>query len=222
MLFLFSLSGFAQTRAVLSVDFNDRLHNGPDDTQQGFEPFIIDSEGYSEGAVTNITTRKFGKLKVSVEDTLHIGYDDRWRTQPQNRGSFTDSLLLRDFIFACSATNNDGLQVTIEGLAANQDYDVSIWSFDAMSKGKRVSRWTANGLLIAGAYSFSGDFLPLMNTQYRIDFRGTADSSGTLIIRGEREVDSVSEKGAPDFGVFLNALQLSLPLSAPESSAASK
>ena len=221
ILFAFAFASFGGP--ILSVDFNDRLHNAPEDTQEGFKPFVIDSEGYSEGSVTNVTTRKFGKFTVSLEDTLHIGYDDRTRTQPTDRGEFTQSALLRDFVFASgSVTGTAGLQVTIQGLSPNEEYDVSVWSFDAMSKGKRVSRWTANGLLINSAYSFSGDSLPLRDSQYRIDFKATADSSGGLIIRGEREPDSVSEWKKPDYGVFLNAFQISETRRQNEASGATK
>lgn len=221
MIVLFSFLSHGQP--ILSLDFNDRLHNTPEDTQKGFLPFVIDSDGYSEGSVTNITTRNFGRLTVSLEGTVGVAYDDRSRLQPTDRGAFTQSALLRDFIFAAGGTDtNAGLQITIHGLAPGREYEISIWSYDAMSKGKRVSRWTANGLLIASAYFFSGESLPASDNQYRIDFKATPDSSGGLILRGEREPDSVNEWRKADYGVFLNGLRISQVVRSNEASGVGK
>jgi hypothetical protein len=215
---LFRLSAFSQNQFVLRLDFNDRMHNTPQETQEGFQPFVLDG-GAGDQIQTTPTIRKFGKLTVKVEGTGDLIVDDRWRDKPVDSGSLTESALLRDFIFA---KTNSGLMVTIEGLAPNTEFEVSIWSYDCMSKGTRVSRWFANQETVANDHCFSGESVPKKDSTCRLDFGVTSTAAGEIILNGETEPQSLNENGKRDYGVFLNALQIARVKNENESSAAGK
>lgn len=183
------------------VDVNERGQDPATTTMPGFNSFLISSLD-GTGIQTNASTFSFAGIGMTLSHTPGLGYDDRLRATPTNIGGFSDSLLLRDFVFSREATGTGGLDIGLTGLTPNLAYNVTIWSFDTGSVGTRVSDWFANGVLVRDNYSFDGATLPTSNNDYRLAFSATADNSGSLLIGGRRDPTSVT------FGVFFNALEL--------------
>lgn len=188
----------APSIAALSIDFNDR-----DDstlTQTGFDAFLITAE---DGLPV---TNTFSGIDVTLYDVGGGLYKDRVRVAPLNDGAFTESDLLRDFVFANNSTGG-GMNVKVTGLIPLGVYSGSIWSVDDMSGGDRMSDWIANGTVVKNNYVFNGTDIsdtlpPPSNDTYRIDFSATASADGTIMFQGRHEKQS---DGA---SVMLNALQL--------------
>ena len=208
-LFLFiALAGKSWAQPVLSIDFNKRGTDPATNTMAGFSSFLIDSVGSANAIQTAPTVRTFGAITVTLAGAgATTGYDDRLRATPLNSGAFTQGLLLRDFVFSRDV-GNGGLDITIDGLTANQFYKATIWSFDTSSGGRRVSDWSANDNVVINDYTFDGRVLPTNDLQYRFTFVVGASDSGEVLIQGRRDSTSVDTANAPSFGVFLNALQL--------------
>src|SRR6185369_13509746 len=189
---------------VLRLDMNRRGSDPATTTMPGFSSFMIDGTGI----ISNATVRTYGNISVTLSNTAGFGYDDRINAGPGTNAAFTESLLLRDYVYSRSRTNNGGLDITVEGLAPNKVHAVTIWSFDTQSTGQRVSDWYANGALMRDNYTFNGQVLPTNNLQYQFTFEVVSDSSGRIGISGRRDSSSVGLTGQPDYGVFLNALQV--------------
>src|SRR6185503_17079752 len=85
---------------LLALDINERGTAAAATTQAGFTSFVINSNVSSTTIQTQATTRVFSGISVTVSNTAPFGYDDRLRSTPVNSGTFTDSLLLRDFVFS--------------------------------------------------------------------------------------------------------------------------
>ncbi|MGD9127522.1 MAG: hypothetical protein PVH19_09105, partial [Planctomycetia bacterium] len=192
--------------ADLSIDFNDRSY--PDFTQTDFDAFVIDDE------VSTPVTRTFGTNDVTLYMVGPDIYKDRYRSAPLNDGAFTEENLLRDFVFA-NDTAGGGLNVRVDGLTPNGIYTGSIWCFDDVSSGVRMSDWIANGTVVANNYVYDGADVtagngtpenppvsPPSNDTYRIDFTATASANGVLMIQGRHE------KLSDGVSVMLNGLQL--------------
>ena len=129
-----STPGSPTPSTVLAIDFNDRAPGSP--TQAGFSSFVI---GGTDGNIQfGSITRNFGSQSVTITDTSGLGFDDRTRTTPTNSGAFTESSLLRDFVFSRELTGTGGIDVTINGLTANQIYTLTAWSFDSGSPGSHI------------------------------------------------------------------------------------
>jgi hypothetical protein len=206
---LLATMGAAVAQPILKLDFNDRSGNPATNTMPGFSSFLITSNGSASIAQTGATVRVFGNLTVTLSGTgLNAGYNDLQRAEPTNNGAFTESLLLRDFIRSNTQADNGGLDVSITGLASNLLYAVTIWSFDRISEGHRVSDWFANGQLMVDNYTFDGRVLPTSNDSYRFTFYTRSDANGRLLIAAKRDSTSVGTAGLPDLAVYLNALQL--------------
>lgn len=189
---------------VLSLDMNRRGSDPATTTMPGFSVFQIDGSGI----VTNPTVRTYGGISVTLSNTAGFGYDDRVSTLPTNNAGFTESLLLRDYIYSRSRTNEGGLDLAIEGMVPNNAYAITVWSFDPNSPGQRVSDWYANGTLVKENYTFNGQVAPTSNSQYRFTFETVSDASGRIVVSARRDPTSVGTTGAADYGVFLNGLQV--------------
>ncbi|MHA3769948.1 lamin tail domain-containing protein [Verrucomicrobiota bacterium sgz303538] len=187
---------------LLRIDFNDRDNNTAVLTEAGFQGFIIGNAGGNAAVQTGPITRTFGSTSVTLTDTAGTAYDDRTRTTPTTSGTFTEQLLLQDFVFSRESAGNQGLDITVAGLSPNLPVSVRVWSFDSGSTGSRVSDWSCNGALVKDNYTFNGSTLPSTNEQYRFDFDAVTTASGQLVIQGRRDNASAG------FGVFLNALQI--------------
>jgi len=200
----------ATITTLLALDFNRRGVDPAVITQPGFTSFVINSNLSATAIQTQATTRVFGGLSVTISNTAPYGYNDVLRPTPTNNGAFNESLLLRDFIFSLTRTNEGGLDVTIDGLTPNQLHRLTIWSFDVGSPGNRASDWSANGVPLTNNYSFNGLNLPISNERYQFTVEAAADSAGRIWLAARRNPASVSPSGAPEFGVFLNALRLAV------------
>jgi hypothetical protein len=187
---------------VLSMDVNDRSTAAAGVTQSGFSSFVINSNISSTAIQTQATVRAFGAITVTVSNTAPNGYDDRLRTAPVNSGAFTESLLLRDFIFSQDATGTGGLNINVAGLTANSLHQLTVWSFDGQSSGNKVSDWSANGALFTNNYTFNAANQPTTNEQYRFTTTANSTGTGTLLLSGRRDLTSSST------GVYLNALKV--------------
>lgn len=202
ILAVFLINGPAYGQPILSIDFNDRGQSAST-TMPGFDAFEITTTA-GTGAQSNATVRPVGAYTVTVASSgSGITYDDRLRPDPQDGGDFTQSLLLRDFVFCGSATSGTGLDITIDGLESNQVYLVRIWSFDVSSTGNRVSDWSVNGTLLQADYVFNGANPPTDNTQNVFTMKAVATDQGRLLIQGRRDAATASAGS-----VFVNALQL--------------
>ena len=206
---MLALYGPAEAQSILRLDFNDRSGNPLTDTQPGFTSFLINSNLSPVVPQTNATVRTYGALTVSLwGHGINPSYVDYGRAEPTNQGAFTESLLLRDFVQSSSHLDNGGLNLLITGLASNQVYGVTIWSFDPVAGGRRVSDWYANEELMVDNYTFDGRVPPTSNASYRFTFYPRTDATGRLLIVARRDVTSVGTGGFPEYGVFLNALQI--------------
>jgi hypothetical protein len=200
--------GFSSaTGLALRVDFNERVVDPNLYTMPGFSSFVINSNVSTAAVQTNPTTRVFENVTVTLFNTAGQGYDDRLRTAPTNNVGFTHASLLRDFVFSRSL-DNGGLDLTIGNLLPNQPYTITIWSFDSSSPGTRVSDWFANGALVRENYTFNGSVHPTSNDDHRFTFDAFADANGQLLVSARRDSTSVGSTGLADFGVFLNAFEL--------------
>jgi hypothetical protein len=206
----------ASATTLLALDFNERGVNPDLITQPGFTSFVIHSNVSSTAVQTQATTRVFGGLSVTISNTTPFGYNDVLRPAPTNSGAFGQSLLLRDYVFSQDRTGTGGLDVTIEGLAPNQPHRLTIWSFDVGGVTNRASDWSANGVPVTNNYAFNGQRLPVSNEDYQFTFDAVADSGGRIWIAARRNAASVGSTGAPDYGVFLNALRLAVVAPPPE------
>jgi hypothetical protein len=191
---------------VLRLDMNARGLDTPANSMPGFNTFVID--GTAGMIITNPTVRAYGSISVTLSNTLGFGYGDRLNGAPATNGAFTDALLLRDYVYSRSRTNNGGLDLTLDGLSANRAYAITVWSFDSVAQGRRVSDWYANGMLVREDYTFDGRVAPTNNSQYRFTFEVLSDAAGGILISARRDSTSVNVSGQADYGVFLNALQV--------------
>jgi hypothetical protein len=193
----FDSAGSSNSGAVLSVDFNDDDQGevGAANTESGFSTMTLGANPSTFNGITVTVSALSGGL-----------LDDRDRTTPvDSPPNFTQDQLYDDFIFVNGVTNGNGLQVRLTGLPPNQDYRLTIWSFDSGSPGARVSQWieTASGVsnVIASSYTFDGNVLPTRNGERTFSADVRSSAAGVLQIEGRRT-------GGTLHGVFLNALQL--------------
>src|SRR5262245_59741535 len=100
----------SSAQTVLAIDFNARSADTPANTQPGFMSFTMSA---ASGIQTTPSTRSFGDFTVTVANSGTLGYDDRSRGGPADSGSFTESALLKDFIFSRENSGVSGLDVTI-------------------------------------------------------------------------------------------------------------
>jgi hypothetical protein len=185
--------------AQLRIDINNTGNEGAAETEPGFESFAITGPG--PGA----TTRSFGGVDVTLSG-VGVNIESRLRLTPNNSGEFTQSRLLRDFVFARDSATDEGMQLLVEFLRPNQAYRVNLWAFDTGSTGNpRISDWYANGVQAWTGYSFSGSAMPSSNEQYQMEFNATTDAEGRLQLLGMRNAAA-----AGNLNVFLNAFQLTV------------
>ncbi len=187
-----------QATPVLALDFNDRSFPGASYTAAGFSEFLLDGTT----ATQTTATRAFGPLSVTLAGSGGT-VDDRERLGvPGSNGAFTESQLLRDFIFANGAAAGTGLDVTVSGLTPNATYLVELWSYDPSSSGSvRTSDWTVNGAFLWDDYGFNGANLPATNDDYKMAGAFTASASGQMVISGRVVANAPA--------VFIDALRLS-------------
>lgn len=180
--------------AALAVDFGNGTTTLP---------------GFNQMALVN-NGANFGGKTVTMSAVGGATLQERNRTAPVNDAIFTQAELLQDFIFATNvaAELGNGMDVTVDGLVANQQYLVTLWSFDTASVGARASTWSSDDGLIP--YQFAGDALPRNNDDFRFTLLATADATGKLVVFGRKSAD-----GLDNHAVFLNAIQLNAVVPEP-------
>ncbi len=189
---------------VLAVDFGERELAGGANVQAGFQEFLLTGAFTGTGATANpqstASVRTFGAYTVTLSP-VGTTVDDRLRSVPGNSGAFTESPILRDFVFA---TTSGGMDVTVAGLTAGTTYLVEVWSFDGASTAApqpRTSDWTVNGATLWDDYVFNGNNAPATNNDYKMVGAFAANGSGQIVISGRVVVNSPA--------VFINALRIS-------------
>src|SRR5690606_18199428 len=119
-------------------------------------------------------------------------------------GDFTLDQVYDDHIFA-SGVAGSGMEVVIEGLVPNVEYEVLLRSFDPDAGGTRSATWTEvsgqNPVVIASPYNFDGNIHPTSNDAYTMRATLVSSAQGTLILRGVQNQSNRS--------VVLNALEIS-------------
>jgi Concanavalin A-like lectin/glucanases superfamily/Immunoglobulin domain len=185
--------------SFLGIDFNQR--NEETNTYPGFNSFTLPNTG----TIGFPVTRLFGGVEVTVAGSGGTTIDSRSRASIVNTNTFTEELLLRDFLFSTPTSGTDGIDVTLRFLGTNQQYAVTIWSFDDQNTGPRISDWSANGVLVKDNYTFDGSIPATDNSQYKFSFNVTSDANGMVVLQGRREVTGTG------VSVFLNALSIGIP-----------
>ncbi len=187
---------------VLAFDVNDRSFAPAGYTQAGFSSFVINSNVSNTAVQTQPTVRVFGGITVTLSNTPPFGYDDRLRDGPLNSGAFTESLLLRDFVYSLDNTGTGGLNLWLNGLTANFPHRFTVWSFDGQGGGNKASDWYADNVQVRTNYAFNSVNAPSNNSQYRFMFDAVAGGSGSILLSGRRNPATVTT------GVYLNALRV--------------
>jgi hypothetical protein len=182
--------------AAVAVDFGNGASTLP-----GFNQMTLATNGANFGGKT-VTLSAVGGATLA----------ERNRTAPVNDAVFTHAELLQDFIFATNVAVelNNGMDVTVGGLTPNQQYLVTLWSYDNTSVGARASTWSSD--LGPVPYQFAGDALPRNNDDFRFTLLATTDASGNLIVSGRKSAD-----GLDNHAVFLNAMQINAVIPEPSS-----
>ena len=153
--------------ADLLVDINLKEMASPEKTEPGFTALQVAFGGELNPSVT----------VGGVSLTLDGEWGGRDRVMPTNFGDFTENLLLRDCAFPNTTTQNPAT-VTIAGLTATTQYDMSVWSYEG---GPYVWDLFANGALVKEDFA-QGMVPPLDNDDQRIDFQATSDASGKVVL----------------------------------------
>lgn len=182
--------------AALAVDFGNGASTLP-----GFNQMTLATNGANFGGKT-VTLSAVGGATLA----------ERNRTAPVNDAIFTHAELLQDFIFATNVAVelNNGMDVTVGGLAPNQQYLVTLWSYDNTSVGARASTWSSDSGPVP--YQFAGDALPRNNDDFRFTLLATTDANGNLVVSGRKSAD-----GLDNHTVFLNAMQINAVVPEPSS-----
>ena len=182
----------------LRLDFNDGSsgETGADNTEEGFTPFTSSDSGSVIDGI-KVTITPFGEARI----------DDRDRSDPvDNPPEFTYDQIYDDFIFANRTFGSPGMRIELEGLAANQTYNVKFRSYDSGSTGARISNWTEvlGNQTIVENFSFDGADPPTDNDSHSFAASLVSSNDGRMVIEGVRN-------GGTSHGVFLNSLELSAP-----------
>ena len=186
--------------SVLQLDFNDADsgEEANENTEDGWSTFDLSNNGV-----------EYDGIKVTVSPVGGISLNDRDRTAPiDDPPILTYDQIFDDFIFANSRTDGTGMEVLLEGLTPNREYEITLWSYDVGSVNPRVSNWNEVSaevpFSIESSYTFDGADEPTANFDNTMTALLTASAEGSLRIQGVRN-------GGTSFGVFLNALQIVAP-----------
>ncbi len=124
-------AGVTAGTPILSVDFNDddMGEAGAANTETGFSTMAL-----------NANPSTFGSISVQLSAFAGGVLDDRDRAVPTQGGLLTLDQIYDDFIFVLGTTNGNGGRIQINGLAANQDYQLTVWSLTITAVSDNASR----------------------------------------------------------------------------------
>jgi hypothetical protein len=215
--------------ALLSVDFNDR-GNTPSftasSTQAGFSGWKMSGTSAASSALESQAVGAYTVTLQAFDDGLDENsvtagiqnstgqIDDRLRATPTNSGVLTTADLYDDVIFAGTSTGpTGGMDLKINGLSANTQYFVGLYTFDSGSNvapQPRTANWldgnSADALVLTTP--FNGGTLPTFNDQYKFTGFATTDVSGTLYLKG-RSTTPNATSGGVTVGVVINGFEIS-------------
>jgi hypothetical protein len=180
---------------VVKVDFDHRTEGegGSANTEPGYQQMTLDDNGSTFGN-TKITFLPYGGAQLG----------DRDRAAPSDMGEFTLDQIYDDHIFAAGPVGS-GMEVVVEGLIPNVEYEVLLRSFDPAAGGVRSATWTEesgpDSVVIASPYNFNGDIHPTSNDDYTMRATLVSSPLGTLVLRGVQNEGNRS--------VVLNSLEIS-------------
>ncbi len=187
-----ALAGYSDPGTIM-LDFDER---GDVNTEPGFTSFLISDNGTE---INGITIDLAGNI------------DDSRRFNPNSSDSgipiYTEEIY-RDFVYGVSPS---GVTITLWGLGANQECDITIYAFDHNSTPRRLADWTANGdyLLTTEFEGNNPDNWPSPWWEYGFghepyDFNGIAhaDEFGRIVL--ESTIDPCSTEG--EAFAFVNGL----------------
>jgi len=123
-------NNYGPVALALDFDDDDSGETGAANTEPGFAQMTLGANPAVFGGVTATISALSGGV-----------LDDRDRTTPAQTSTLTQDQLYDDFIFVNGQTNGNGMRIALTGLRTNQDYQLTIWSFDSGSIGARVSDW---------------------------------------------------------------------------------
>jgi glucuronoarabinoxylan endo-1,4-beta-xylanase len=185
---------------MIKLDLNNTTDNNDANTQAGFTPFIIANSGSEVNGVV-----------------IDLGGNIESRRRDNPSGMWFEGVyyplsgerIYRDFIFG---TYPSGVTITLWGLGANRDCNITIYAFDDQSAGEsnRVANWYSNGTYIfdtnfmGGSANWPGYEKQYPQDLYKYAFSGraTTDDLGRIILTSSR--DPESPEGQPF--AFVNAL----------------
>ncbi len=178
-----ALLGAVSANALL-YDVNDIATNN---TQAGWT--AVDLNG-----INGVTFTAIGGITL----------DDRDRGLGNTDGAGGDTAnndMWRDFIFADErfATPDAvaGVDVLINGLLANENYDVLLWAFDDSSNGDRNMTWNGNALNLPNSPD------PTSLSDQMVSFQALSDGAGNLVLEGR-----IGSPQGTCCNVFVNGFEL--------------
>lgn len=163
--------------------------------------------GWRQFLSTDSGVTLYDGVKVTLGGT---GLAYRYRTQTNYTG-VPDEQLWRDFVYTPTDTN---MTITIENLAANTRYQISIGGFDMSSNTAtpRAADWQVNGVtILTTSFGIPGvqiaTLMPSAERNYMMSGIATSDATGKIVLTSVR---AASSGGSPH--AFVNGLIIDQPL----------
>ncbi|MBN2181383.1 MAG: hypothetical protein JW715_05680 [Sedimentisphaerales bacterium] len=156
--------------------------------EPGFIAFTTEDSGNTFKGIT-VTL-----ALIDPDPSLGVTTAPAWNLRDRGGWSPTGipyELLYRDHIFA----RPGGIRITLEGLKANESYEITIWAWDIGSAGDRIADWYANGVFCLTTYTNNGT-PPVDETSNRYIGTAQADDTGTIILESYPNENSVEQSGA--------------------------
>lgn len=198
-----------QHPALLRVDFqNSSGKNVPAGTQPGFVS-LTDRHATGAGTASATFSTRNGRVTVALSglDSTLSGFFNR---EPgiSNSDTLTAAAIYNDFAFKNSGSGQS-LQLTLsgDGIAANTDYSLTFYSYDAGVATGNVHTVRCEGIDgtvgEAPPIVYTIGAAPATNEQYSTTGTFTSDESGVL----KMELTDTFTGSPPD-GIRLNAIEL--------------
>jgi hypothetical protein len=170
--------GCSADPCIIKLDFNYTHDNNDANTQLGFTRFILENSGSEVNGVVI-------DLGGNIQSARRNGPYGDWAGGVYYPRA--GERIYRDFIYGLWPS---GVTITLWGLGANREYDISIYSFDDQSTPRRLADWTANGNYLlttdfnGGMINWPDDETVRPQDLYKYAFTGTAttDYFGRVIL----------------------------------------